>query len=312
MCASREKRAAGLLAVTALAMGLAACGGDDSSTSAGNAASGSGNAAAAAAQKVVEPNETITKIGPTTKIDGTVPKGVKVVYVNCGQPACTTQGDALKDAAGALGWTYEAIQSQPSPEAVQAAFTEAIRRSPDVVVSAGFGRALYARQIDEMNQKKIAVMSITGNEETGQGGITFEPLGPDGASAAMRVLANKTISDLNASGQVGSVMLGGYPIVQKYTEAYEDEIKTKCPDCTVKRLDIQPTDLGKDAAQKIANFMRANPKMKAIYYSYDLMGTGVPAAAKGAGVTNVPLSYSWAPDAPGLQALRTVSARRRC
>jgi hypothetical protein len=35
------------------------------------------------------------------------------------------------------------------------------------------------------------------------------------------------------------------------------------------------------------------------------MGSGVPAAAKGAGVTKVPLSYSWAPDAPGLQALKT-------
>jgi hypothetical protein len=44
--------------------------------------------------------------------------------------------------------------------------------------------------------------------------------------------------------------------------------------------------------------------MKSLFLSYDLMGSGLPAAAKGAGVT-VPKTYSWAPDAPGFQALNS-------
>jgi ribose transport system substrate-binding protein len=256
------------------------------------------------AKQKLEPFVKVDKIGPTQPVGKPIPKGKTIVYVNCGQPACTNQGTAFKEAANVLGWKVQEIQALPTPEKVQAAFAEALRRKPDGIWSAGFGRVLYARQLDEAKQMKIPVMSVTGNEETGQGGIAFEPLGPKEAAKATAVLADKAIADMGGEGQAGSVLLGGYPIVKTYTEGYENEIKSACPKCSVKRLEIQPTDLGKDAAQKIANFIRANPKMKSLFYSYDLMGSGVPAAAKGAGVT-VPKTYSWAPDAPGLQALKT-------
>jgi ABC-type sugar transport system substrate-binding protein len=172
------------------------------------------------------------------------------------------------------------------------------------VASAGFGRSLYPKQLDELKQMGIPVMSITGTEETGEGGIAFEPLGPKRAAEATAVLADKAIADMGGEGEAGSVLLGGYPIVKDYTKGYTDEIKSACPKCTVKQIEIQPTSLGKDAPQKIANFLRANPNIKSLFLSYDLLGSGLPAAAKGAGVT-VPKTYSWAPDAPGLQDLKT-------
>jgi len=69
-------------------------------------------------------------------------------------------------------------------------------------------------------------------------------------------------------------------------------------------VQIQPTSLGKDAAQKVANFLRANPKIKYLFLSYDFIGSGLSAAVKGAGL-QMPKTYSWAPEAPGIQALKT-------
>lgn len=293
-----------LIAVAALISTVAACGSDKDTETKAAGGDSAGADVVAAAEKAAEANTTIDKIGPTKPVSGKVPAGKKIVWVNCGQPACAAQGVALKDAAQVNKWVFEEIVTQPTPEAVQAAFDEALRRKPDYVASAGLGADLYPQQLKKLNDAGAKVMSITGNEESGEKGIAFEALGPKGASDALRVLANKTIADVGGKGQIGSVMLGGFPIVKTYTEAYEDEITTKCPDCEVARLDIQPTALGKDAADQIANFIRRNPEMKAILYSYDLMGIGVPAAASGAGVTDLPKSYSWAPDAPGLDALR--------
>jgi ribose transport system substrate-binding protein len=297
----RARRRAAVVGVAALVAAAALAGCTDADEARGDA----GDADLAAAQSVVDEHIAIEKIGPSKPIAGEIPRGKEIIYVNCGQPACTNQSHAMAEASEALGWKFDEILAGPTPEEIQAAFDEVLRRDPDMVASAGFGRDLYPRQLDALNKAGVVVMSTTGNEETGEAGIAYEPLGPSGASAGTAALANKTIVDIEGDGLVGVVVLGGYPIVATFSQAYEDEVGEKCPGCTVKRLEIQPTALGKDAAQQIANFIRANPDMEAIFYSYDLMGVGVPAAAKGAGVNELPKSYSWAPDAPGLQALQT-------
>lgn len=300
MLRGRARRAA-ISCVATLAAGAALVGCGASEEARGSA----GDADLAAAQSVVDEHIVIDKIGPRKPIEGDIPEGEEIIYVNCGQPACTNQSRALAEASEVLGWEFDEIVAGPTPEAIQASFDEVLRRKPDMVASAGFGRDLYPRQLDALNKAGVVVMSTTGTEETGEGGIAYEPLGPEGASAGTAALANKTILDIGGDGLVGVVVLGGYPIVATFSQAYQDEITKKCPGCTVKRLELQATSLGKDAAQQIANFMRANPDMEAIFYSYDLMGVGVPAAAQGAGVAEVPKSYSWAPDAPGLQALQS-------
>jgi ribose transport system substrate-binding protein len=150
----------------------------------------------------------------------------------------------------------------------------------------------------------IPVLSAYGEQESGQGGITLDPIGPNETSAATDVLADKAIVDMHGQGLAGSVLLGGFPIIKKYTDAYTAEIKAKCPRCTQAQLTIQPTDLGKDAATLITNFLRANPGMKTLFLSYGVESDGLSAAAKGAGVT-LPSIYAWAPEAPGIQSLQT-------
>jgi ribose transport system substrate-binding protein len=274
------------------------------SATASTPAADSTSGVASAALAKVQDHVSVDAIGPTKPVGKPIPKGKNLVYVNCGAPACTNQGKAFKEAAAVLGWNVTEIQAQPTPQSIQAAFDEVIRRKPDGVASAGFGSALYPRQLAELKKLNIPVFSTTGTDESGTNGITFEPLPPKVASAATAVLADKAISDMGGEGEAGSVLLGGYPIVKDYTAGYTDEIKASCPKCTVKQIEVQPTSIGKDAASKIVNFVRANPKIKTLFLSYDALGSGLTAAAKGAGVT-MPKTYSWAPDAPGIQSLQS-------
>jgi ABC-type sugar transport system substrate-binding protein len=305
----RSRSLIALVVAALVALPVAACGSDDDD--AGDGGSGAATSQAASNPQLEEAKKSVdahieppTEIGPTEPIGKPIPKGKKIVYVNCGAEACTNQGKGLESAAKVLGWTVQTIQAQPTPQSVQAAMTEAVRRNPDAVVSAGFSRALYARQIDEMNEKKIAVITSTGMEPTGEGGTTFNAEPPAEASVATSLLADKTTVDLDGKGEVGAVYLTGYPLPKVYTDAYVARLKQVCPDCSVKTINIQPTSIGKDAPQKIANFLRANPNVKAIMLSYDALGIGLPAAIKAAGL-KMPKVYSYSPDAPGIQALQS-------
>jgi len=298
------KRAVLSVIATAVAIAVAACGSSSSSSSASasnaaataiaSAASSTG-AGLAALKSAVAAHVSVNHIGPTAAIGKPIPKGKTIIYVNCGQPACTYQGDGFQAAAKALGWNVSTLNTEPTPEAVQTTFNQVIREHPDGVVSAGLGQSLYPHQLAQLNAMHIPVLSGEGAQETGQQGITYDPIGPSEAAHSMATLADKAIVDINGQGQLGSVLLGGFPIVKVYTDGFTNEIKAKCPKCTQAQLTIQPTDLGKDAATLIVNFLRANPGLKALYLSYGLEYSGLPAAAKGAGVT-LPYIYSWAPD----------------
>lgn len=310
----RGKFLAVIATMLLLAVAFAACGGDDDSGSgtettasteeAGGGGGGSAEEVAADALAVAEEHTEVTQIGPTEPIKGEIPKGKKLIYVNCGQPACTTQGEAFAEAAKVLGWTTEEIPAEPTPESIQAAFDEVIRRAPDGVASAGFAPELYPKQIAKLNDMKIPVFEATGGVGTGKEGVTYDPLGPEEAAAAMAILANKTIYDMGGEGEAANVLLTGYPIVKTYSEGWANEITDKCSECTVKTLEVQPTSIGKDAPEIITNFLRANPDVKAVLLSYDLLGSGLPAALKNAGL-EMPLTYSWGVDAPGIEALQT-------
>jgi ribose transport system substrate-binding protein len=311
---SRAVVALGLALVTVLV--LAACGGGGSSSGSsggagtsstedgtGEGAAGGAAAVAATALKIAEEHVEVTKIGPTKPIGKPIPSGKTIDYVNCGQPSCVLEEESMKEAGETLGWKVEGIQAEPTPQSIQAAFEEAVRKKPDGVASAGFGPALYPKQLAELNKLNIPVFEATGEVESGENGVAYDPVGPGAAVEAMQVLANKTISDMGGEGEAAAVLLTGYPIVAEYTKAWEEEIESKCPECTVTQMEIQPTSIGKDAPEKITNFVRANSGTKALFLSYDLLGSGLAAAMKTSGVT-MPMTYSWSPEGQGIEALQ--------
>lgn len=287
------------------AVALAACGSsknEKTKTTAETKGSGT-SSVVAEAKKFAEEHKEVTKIGPTTEITKPIPKGKKLIYINCGQPACTTQETGFKEAAKVLGWSVEGITIEPTPASIQAAFDEVIRRKPDGVASAGLGPALYSKQLAQLNKEKIPVFEATGEVQSGEDGVLYDVLGPKEAAEMMAVLAHLSVAEMNAEGEAGAVVLTGYPIVKAYTAGWSKEIETLCSSCSVKTIDIEPAEIGKEAPEKITNFLRANPGIKTLYLGYALLDSGLSSALKNAGVEQ-PKVYAWAPDAPGLEALK--------
>lgn len=243
------------------------------------------------------------KIGPTAPIGKPIPTGKTILHSNCGVEGCVYMGDGLKEAAKVLGWKVETINVVPTPQGIQAYFDEAIRRKPDGVVSVGFPAAVYQRQLAKLKSMGIPVVSANALDKP-VGGIVVQIEGIKWSAQATALVADKTIVDSGGKGVIGVALLTEYPIVAAYTKAYTDEIAKNCPKCKTKTIELAPTDIGKDAAQKIANFLRANPDIKYLFLSYDPLGSGLKTAARNAGAS-MPLVYSWSQGKEGLAALRT-------
>jgi ABC-type sugar transport system substrate-binding protein len=297
------------LCAASLALGVSACGSDnDGSTATGAGASSTAATSSAAAPGLEAARKNVeagikapTTIGPQAPVGKAIPSGKFIVHINCGAQACTNTGKGLKSATDALGWKFKEITTAPTPQGIQAAFQEAVRLKPDGVASEGFATSSYRRQLATLAAAKIPVLSDTGTDQPGNGLLL--QLQSDVAHKAMALMADKAIVDSNGKGEIGNIILSGYPIVEDYAKQFAAEIAKNCPDCKVKDLTIQPTSIGKDSASLIANFLRANPGIKYIFLGYDDLANGLPTAVANAGV-KMPKSYAWAPTQTGMQALK--------
>jgi ribose transport system substrate-binding protein len=302
--------------VAALAAGATACGSSDDGGSSGSSTAAAAAATSAASdssvdlaalKRVVLEHSKPGKIGPTVPIKGPIPKDVYAIYINCGAPACLSMQQSFQQAATVLGWKVDVINAKPTPEAIQNAFGEAVRRKPDAVVTTGFAISQYPKQAKELNRLGIPILSNTGTDPSTydpKQGVTLQLQPVAEVQSATALLADKALVDAGGEAAFGTVLLTGYPSVKFNVEGFENEIKAKCPKCTTKQLSIQPTSIGKDAPTLVANFLRANPSIKSLYFGYDAMAQGLGAALKGAGIS-MPKTYSWAPDDPGVQELQT-------
>jgi ribose transport system substrate-binding protein len=298
--------------MAALVVVVTACGGGGSSTggtseAASTTPSGEGSregGVSAAAQAAVEKfKDSPTRIGPTKPIGKPIPTAKKIVYVNCGAEACNNVGEAMEKAAKVLAWELVQINTEPTPQAIQAAFTQALRDEPDGIAELGFDKVSFERQLAEMNAKKIPVLAATGTDESGSG-IDLQIIGSPTQEESTRVLADKAIVDAGGEGEIGIVELTAYPSIKIYSASFKQQVEKDCPACTTTTLQVQPTSIGKDAPTLITNWLRANPDIHQVFLSLDQLGSGLSAALKGAGV-EAPKIYSKAPGAEGLPLLES-------
>jgi ABC-type sugar transport system substrate-binding protein len=298
----------------ALALFVTACGSSSSSSSsaATSAAASTGTASTssgadlAALQTAIAPyTKAPASIGPTVPISKPIPKGKSFVFINCGAPACTDMQDSFDAAASYLGWHVTNITTSPTPEGIQASFAQAVRDAPSAVVSSGFALNQFPEQAKQLNAMKIPIIMNTGTDPSTydpSNGITLQLQPPSEVQQASYLMADRAVIDAGGKGEFGTVLLTGYPSVANNVANFTARVEKVCSACTVKSISIQPTSLGTNAASLIANFLRANPGIKGLYFGYADMAVGLSAAAKGAGIA-LPKMYAWAPDADGIQQL---------
>lgn len=323
--ASARVIAAVVLCLVALALIVAGCGGGSSSTSSsggstessegsgaentgteteegeeGEESSSSETAFPKAAKANEEFEERPTSVGIEEPVGKPIPKGKTIDFIQCGVPACKTEGEIFEAAASELGWTIKSINAGTTPEEIKAAYDQAIKDEPDAVLGSGYPRALFEPEIAQLKAKNIPVIEFFVEEEAGNGitavigGIPTSEM--QGKMMADYILAHST----DESMEIGSVNAKGFETVTGTIESVEKTIEEECSGCTVKTLEAPLTSIGKDLPQRIASFLTANPGIEWTTVGYNDMVTGLPTALKGAGVedanlTTVNISTSIAP-----------------
>jgi ABC-type sugar transport system substrate-binding protein len=315
-----------VMLIAALALLVSACGGGSSSSSsettteAESEPSGgeetaeetesegesAGGVDMAALEKNVQEHIKPQGIGPTVAIGKPIPEDQYAVFINCGAPACVVFEESFNEAAALFNWKVDNITVEPTPEGIQKGFGEAARRKPDAVVTSGFAIEQYPQQAKELNELEIPILSNTGTDPSTFNpaeGVTLQTQEPKLVATAAALMADQAIINAGGEGEFIATNLSGYPSVAIQVKGFEEEIEAKCPKCSVQRLEIQPTQLGKEAPTIVANTLRANPGVVGIYFGYDAIATGLNSALKTSGIT-APDTYSWAPDEVGVEELR--------
>jgi len=274
-----------LVAVLGIAaVALSACGGGGDSTSSSGSASGGGSTAGAdkvAAQFAQRP----TKIPVTQPVGKAIPSGKRIDFINCGVTSCTILYNNLVQAAKTVGWTVKQINTQGTPETVQAAWKQAVNDRPDAVIASGFPREVFAKQLKQLQALKIPVLEASTAEVEG-GGIDLVLNGPKEMSPIGQVLAAWIAKDSGAKAHTLYVDLPNFTILKPVHDYFARYYNQYCAGCKVDTLDVPVTAIGKDVPDRVVSYLRAHPDINYVAYSLGALNVGVPAALRQAGLAN--------------------------
>jgi ABC-type sugar transport system substrate-binding protein len=270
-----------LALVAALALALAACGGDDEGSGGGEAQSGG-----TAAQAEVSAPKPITT--PPDKIpiaefpwDAAPPKGKTIIFLQCEVPICEKIAKGMREATAAMGWK---LQVQTFKNAAPGAgLQSAIQRKPDAIAITGIPEAVLKPQLAAAAKAKIPVVSCSHPGQpspTGYAAICSTTTAPDGEQLALWA-----IQDSGGKAKVATVTISSYPILKTATDATANTLKKYCPDeCSHDVIDVTVDDLGAgQVPSKIVAYVQSHQDINYISFSFADLETGVPEALKRSG-----------------------------
>jgi DNA-binding LacI/PurR family transcriptional regulator len=245
-----------------------------------------------------------TKIGVTAPVGKAIPTGKKIVAVSCGQPGCTDAVNYFQDAAKVLGWQVTVLTTPSlSPQDIQKTEAQAVAMHPDAVVTTSTSLVYFQRQAAQLKAQKIPLIALYGAEPSG-GPITVAIANGKSSIPLAALQADKVVADLGGKGTVGVAMLSDDPVVTEFMTGFTGELKKVCPSCKLKTVTFPPTALGSTAGRDMANFLRANPDVKALMLSFEGEGNDLASAAKSAAIT-LPKTYSIITTVSGIPALQS-------
>jgi ribose transport system substrate-binding protein len=314
---NRFTQAIGGAAAVSVLLAAAACSSSGSSTSAPSASSttsassaatqASGNPALRQLQAKVDATlKAPTGVGMQTPLSSKPGKGKLVVGLLTPLAVALTESNAQAQAAKMLGWSYRTVQEGTGPQDPAQALNAAIVLRPSGIIYYGTPRQPMASALQKAQAAGIPVVAtaqvdplappiIANNSNSGP------QLSVLGAGVADYVALN---SNLKAS--VALVTLPAYPVLASFDSGFTRELSSVCTGCTVTTLPQQLTDIGTNTPSSVVNAIRRNPSIKYVIFDTGSVATGVEAALKSAGLSDVVVGGE-SPDADAIQQMKAGS-----
>jgi ribose transport system substrate-binding protein len=287
---SRGRIAAAILLALGAMVLVSACGGSSSSSSDSTSASAGGTEGGGKETVPAPPTKPLTEM-PIT--DPTKPPALhqKVVWLACETPTCQRDLSAgYRNASAALGWDFEQLtyNSTEPAKAVQ----NAIGKNPDMIFITGAPVAAWEAQDKEAVEKGIKIFTGFDPETTPEpktNGVYMDFLNKNGFAVQSKQLADWIINDSGGDAYVVSVTIPEYPTLKASTEAFGEELSSKCEGCSDEELTVSSEELGAGKGpSKIIAYLQQKPETNYIEFAAPELATGVEAALEAAALGEEP------------------------
>ena len=291
---TRSLRGLTAVAAAGLALTTAACGSSSKSASSSSTTAGSSSSATTASPTGAAGASTVsaqvqqwlqrpTSINISQNIQGALPTGKTIDWLQCSVPACIALTAPLQEAVSTVGWTLRVVDAGVTPESVKAAWDKAVQDKPDAVIASGFSRALFEPELAQLKSMNIPVIDMTTADPPGNGLTAVFDYGPEYLASGKR-LADYAISQ--AGDKINAVMVtsSAFANLSYVAQGFQQELQSQCPTCKVSSFQVPGTSIGTDLPTRIASYLTAHPDVNWAYIGYDDMVLGVPAALSGAGI----------------------------
>jgi ribose transport system substrate-binding protein len=273
----------------AIVLGASACASGGGGTPSTSGAAGDASQYVDAAKKVIADAETQpTKIAVSKPVGAAIPKGKTIGLIACGTAGCQGNEVIIRTATDKLGWTLKTYSTDGSPQGNQTAFESAVRDKPDAIMYIALPKEQIVKYLQQAKDAGIAVVASAVVDKpddlllyTNYGNDTYKSMGS--------LLADWTIQQSEGKGKAVyfGFSPGDFPILQPQVDGFNSTLKDHCPGCDLS-VDMQLIPLADfaNATQLQVSYLRAHPDVKTVVDQQGI-GTGVPAALKAAGITDV-------------------------
>jgi ribose transport system substrate-binding protein len=295
------KRTAPLIACLALAFGVAACGSSSSSSSSSSASSGGSTTAnsssstnAAAATAAIQPYIGHASAFPIKQPLKSVKKGATIAFMDCGTSICALFWQLLQPAAKLMGVKLTHYEAGSSATSVTQAYDSAVAAKPDAVIATATDVDLWKNQLKQLQAKHIPVVT-TGILGTKPFGITAAQAAENASTLEGKLSADYTAAKFSSDKSIVVYEVPELSFTPLVTHAYLTELKTMCPSCTTRVVDIPIAAMGSTAPATIVSDLQAHPGTQLAFFSIDELESGLPAALATAGIKIQTLGVSPGP-----------------
>jgi ribose transport system substrate-binding protein len=279
-----------VLAIACVAVSLccAACGSSKGTSQASNASSsssstGGGNVAAASAVLAKLASGDAAPFPVTQPLAKRLPAGTKFGFMECDDGQCVQFAQILQQAVKQLGAQLTIVKAQQSASSEQSAMSSIIAQKPAGVIVAGVAPDAIAPQLNQLNKLHIPVVSV-GLVGASRYGITFDPgdnpvynLDDGYAEAAWVVVHMHTPNAV-------FYYTPEVPFSAYVEQGFDSEMKTLCPSCTVRNVDIPVADYETTAPSLVVTDLQAHPSTNVAVFALAEAEVGLPSALKTAGL----------------------------
>jgi ribose transport system substrate-binding protein len=263
-------------------------------------ASSSGVAAAKAALKKAEIRP--TSIGLSKPVGKPIPTGKKVTWISCGTPSCEIQGQIAEQAAKILGWQATTINTNGTPQQIQAAWEQALQANTNAIMLSATPNSEIEAQIKQAEQKGVAYVGDAETDPIGPGSLNFVTLTPQQNAVPGKIMAAAVIADGGNKANALYVNLPAFPILAGLGNKFSSQFKSYCPKCGLSTLNVPVTALGQSATNMIVTYLRGHPAVNYVVLSVDsAFSTGLPTALSQAGLSGKVKILGEGPDTTSLQ-----------